>query len=158
MVRQHPDYRDEIVIEVDVDSRPVLLEGDEDLLHRVVSNLVLNSVQAAEPGVQTTVRVEARNSRLEQTPVGLDLPRPVLLRVSDDGPGINQDDLERIFDPFFSGRPGGTGLGLAIVHRAVEAHHGSVFVESEPGRGTRFSIYLPGDSPAAEPATGGGQA
>lgn len=147
VVRQHPEFRDEVEIVEKLPDEPVVIEGDEDLLHRVVSNLVLNAVQAAPPGRRTTVEVEVSDDRSRSPVRGLDVTSPVLVRVSDDGPGIPETDLSRIFDPFFSGRRGGTGLGLAIVHRAVEAHRGSIFVESEPGEGTRFSIYLPATPP-----------
>jgi signal transduction histidine kinase len=63
--------------------------------------------------------------------------------VEDDGPGIDPELRDRLFQPFVSGRSGGSGLGLAIVQRAVEAHRGVVLVDSEPGRGARFTVYLP---------------
>jgi signal transduction histidine kinase len=65
------------------------------------------------------------------------------LVVSDDGPGIPPEVHDRLFQPFVSGRAGGSGLGLAIVHRAVEAHGGMVFVDSEPGHGSTFTVLLP---------------
>jgi CheY-like chemotaxis protein len=75
------------------------------------------------------------------------------LRVSDNGAGISADILKRIFDPFFTtkGRGRGTGLGLAVVHGVVESHGGACSVETVPGRGTAFSVYLPLTSaPAAD--------
>ena len=60
----------------------------------------------------------------------------------DNGPGIDPDVRDRLFQPFVSGRPGGSGLGLAIVQRAVEAHRGLVLVDSAPGEGTTFTILL----------------
>ena len=72
------------------------------------------------------------------------------LRVIDDGPGVDVDLKERIFAPFVSGRPGGSGLGLAIVQRAVEAHDGLVFLDSAPGAGTTFTIYLHAKGPPQE--------
>jgi signal transduction histidine kinase len=65
------------------------------------------------------------------------------LRVSDDGPGLPDDVRARLFQPFISRRPGGVGLGLAVVHRMVEAHHGTIAVESTPGAGTTFTVLLP---------------
>jgi signal transduction histidine kinase len=66
----------------------------------------------------------------------------VALRVSDDGPGIPAEIRDRLFDPFFTTKPGGSGLGLSIVHRAIEAHSGFVFVDSDD-RGTRVTVLLP---------------
>jgi signal transduction histidine kinase len=67
----------------------------------------------------------------------------VSIRIADDGPGIPDEVRERMFDPFFTTRPGGSGLGLAVVHRAVESHAGFVFVDSEEGSGTRMTVLLP---------------
>jgi len=66
-----------------------------------------------------------------------------MLKVSDDGPGVSEKLRKKIFEPFVSGRVGGSGLGLAIVQRAVLAHHGVVFFDSEPNVGTSFTVLLP---------------
>jgi len=139
MVRQHPDCPSEALIEVA--GGPTLMEGDEDLLHRVVSNLVLNAVQAKGPGVH--VAVYAGRLAPEDVPAGITIENPVTLRVSDNGPGIPDTVRERLFEPFVTGRPGGTGLGLAIVQRAVVAHRGMVLVDSVAGQGTTFTVFFP---------------
>jgi two-component system sensor histidine kinase PilS (NtrC family) len=154
VIQQHPSYHEEIEIDVSLEDRPVLFDGDEDLMHRVVSNLVLNAVQAAPAGRVTRVEVEVRNWEGDSAPQGIDIKNPVILRVSDNGPGINESDLKRIFDPFFTKRRGGTGLGLAIVHRAVREHQGTVLVSSSPDSGTRFTVCLPGRTPAATEVAG----
>jgi two-component system sensor histidine kinase PilS (NtrC family) len=64
------------------------------------------------------------------------------LRVSDTGPGIPAEIRDRLFDPFFTTKTNGSGLGLAVVHRAIEAHRGIVFVDTN-SRGTRFTVVLP---------------
>lgn len=151
VVSRHPAFREEVEITSVIDDAPVVIEGDEDLLHRVITNLLLNAVQAAPDGRPTSIRVELSRLSKLGAPHGLDIPDPVMLRVIDDGPGIAEADLERVFDPFFSRRQGGTGLGLAIVHRAVREHQGTVLVESEPGAGTRFTVYLPGTTGARNP-------
>ena len=117
------------------------MEGDEDLLHRVVSNLVLNAVQAAGTGARVTVRTGRPASH--ELPRGAGIENPVALAVSDNGPGIPENLRARLFDPFVTGRVGGTGLGLAIVQRAVEAHRGLVLVDSTEGKGTTFTVYFP---------------
>jgi signal transduction histidine kinase len=63
--------------------------------------------------------------------------------VRDTGVGITREDLDHIFEPFFSRKPGGTGLGLATTARIVEAHRGTIEVASQPGKGTTFTIKLP---------------
>lgn len=139
LVREHPDCPEsaEIVLEGD----PTPMEGDEDLLHRVVSNLVLNAVQASGPRARVTVRTG--RSVPSDLPAGSGIDNPVSLRVSDNGPGLPDHVRARIFEPFVTGRVGGTGLGLAIVQRAVDAHRGLVLVDTTPGRGTTFTVHFP---------------
>ncbi|MFQ5550166.1 MAG: nitrogen regulation protein NR(II) [Gemmatimonadales bacterium] len=139
MLREHPDCREGS--EILVAAGHSAMEGDEDLLHRVVFNLVLNALQAGGKG--TRVNLEVRMAEPSDLPPDVTLEQPVLLRVTDNGPGIPKDVQARLFDPFVTGRVGGTGLGLAIVQRAVEAHRGLVFVESTEGVGTTFSVFLP---------------
>jgi len=139
LIRAHPDCRPDAVITVE--GSRTMLEGDEDLLHRVVANLVLNAVQVARGAVRVTVSVKAVTAA--EIPHGTNLEHAVRLQVRDSGPGIPAEIRERLFDPFVSGRPGGSGLGLAIVQRAVQAHHGLVLVDSTPGAGTTFTIFLP---------------
>jgi two-component system, NtrC family, sensor histidine kinase PilS len=139
LVSQHPDYPADARIELL--GGPTAMEGDEDLLHRVVSNLVLNAVQAAGAGAHVTVRTGRPEPH--RVPGGAQIDNPVALDVSDNGPGIPESVRARLFEPFVTGRTGGTGLGLAIVQRAVEAHRGLVLVDSTPGRGTTFTVYFP---------------
>jgi two-component system, NtrC family, sensor histidine kinase PilS len=139
MVRQHPDCPD--TIHIDLRHSEALVQGDEDLLHRVVANLVLNAVQASEG--QADVGVEVRHAQVGEVPPDLQAEGAVLLRVFDNGPGIPEELREKLFDPFVTGRVGGSGLGLAIVQRAVEAHRGAVLVDSTPGQGSDFRIFIP---------------
>lgn len=155
VVRQHPACGDDVEIRVSLEEEPVLFEGDEELMHRVVTNLVLNAVQAAEPNSRTVVEVEVRNAPGGSALPGVDIVDPVILQVSDNGPGIEEADLKRIFDPFFTKRRGGSGLGLAIVHRAVREHRGTVLVTSSPGTGTQFTVCLPRKKTPAPPEVAG---
>ena len=139
LVREHPDCPEDAAIELSGDAAP--MEGDEDLLHRVVSNLVLNAVQATGKGARVEVRVGRPAS--QELPGGAGIENPVSLAVSDNGPGIPEGLRARLFEPFVTGRVGGTGLGLAIVQRAVDAHRGMVLVDTTPGKGTTFTVYLP---------------
>jgi len=111
---------------------------DPDRMTQVLLNLFLNALAAMEPGGVLSV--------------GLDLQDERTLRISvaDTGTGIPREDLGRVFDPYFTTKPSGTGLGLAIVHRIVEAHGGDIRLESEPGRGTTFTILLPVEAAGKE--------
>ena len=114
-----------------------LVVADADQMKQVLVNLISNAVQVMEPtGGTVTIRVWSDD--------GL-----VLFSVADTGPGIEEDELEKVFAPFHSTRADGTGLGLTIVHRIIDQHRGSIFVESMPGTGTTFTVALP-----AMPATG----
>jgi two-component system sensor histidine kinase PilS (NtrC family) len=142
LVRQHPEVQEGVELQVVDPTGPVRVPGDPDLLHRAVFNLVLNAAQFAGP--DGCVKVEIWDRGRSLSPPGTEMVDPVCLRVSDTGPGVDPDHLPRIFDPFFTHRPGGSGLGLAMVHRAVEAHHGAVLVERAEEGGARFVLYLPG--------------
>lgn len=155
LVREHPDCRDDV--EIQVEGERALMEGDDDLLHRIVGNLVLNAAQALGGGRKETGRdgqgraetgggrivVEVRPAAPGEVPGGDGPENAVRLSVSDDGPGIPDEIRDRLFEPFVTGRTGGTGLGLAVVQRAVEAHRGLILVESAQGRGTTFTVYFP---------------
>ena len=148
LIRAHPDCRPDAAITIE--GEHTLLDGDEDLLHRVVANLVLNAVQAARGPIKVTVSVKP--ALPSEIPHGTDLEHAVRLQVRDNGPGIPEEVRERLFQPFVSGRSGGSGLGLAIVQRAVEAHRGLVLVDSGPGSGTTFTIFLPAKMVAEDAA------
>ena len=147
LARQHPDAPAEARIALAAPERPVPIEGDEDLLHRVVFNLVLNALQAA-PAADVTVEVAP--AAVSMLPLGVTIEAPRLVRVRDTGPGVAAHILPRLFEPFVTGRTGGTGLGLAIVQRAVQAHRGVILCDSRPGAGTAFTIYVPARFSAEE--------
>lgn len=151
LVREHPDCSAGVRIEVEAE--PAVVDADADLLHRALMNLLLNAVQAvAGSGRPGTVRVAVDVPPADGLRLGREFDRPVRLRVTDTGPGVDPELLPRLFEPFVSGRPGGSGLGLAIVQRAVEAHRGLVFVDAAPGGGTIFTIYLHARAAGREPA------
>ncbi len=136
VVQQHPDCTDGVAIEVD--AQPVRVEGDEDLLHRVVVNLVLNAVQVCNG--KCKIVVELREADASELPREFRLETGVLLKVTDTGPGIPSHLRDRLFEPFVTDRDGGSGLGLAIVQRAVQAHRGVIWTDSDP---TTFTVVLP---------------
>jgi PAS domain S-box-containing protein len=143
----------EVRAEIDPSAPAVL--GTAVQLHQVVMNLCVNAAQAMDRTGVLSVRL----SKLTATPE-LSLRVPELgagghylkLVVQDTGRGMDGQTLGRIFEPFFTTKEGGegSGLGLAVVHGVVKAHDGAIAVESEPGRGTTFEIYLP---TLAEPET-----
>jgi len=139
LVRRHPTATRETHIVVSGTCPAV--DGNEDLLHRLAVNLLLNAVQAARGCVEVTAEVyEDAAASLPEMP---GCTRAACLRIHDNGPGIPDDVRERLFQPFVTGREGGIGLGLAVVHRTVEAHRGVILVDSAPGAGTTFTVQLP---------------
>jgi len=126
--------------------RPVL--ADPSQIQQIIMNLCTNAgqVMEAEGGVLTfTLDIADLTAPLHTIVEELSPGRYVRIQVRDTGPGIPPENLERIFDPFFTtkGVGEGTGLGLAVVHGIVQDRNGGIVVESEEGRGTTFSIYLP---------------
>jgi two-component system sensor histidine kinase PilS (NtrC family) len=137
----HPDRKPSVRVTCTGPQGPLVIDGDEDLLHRAVFNLALNAVQAAP--ASGSVQIDLGEMPEDELPAGVVFEQgAIALRVSDDGPGIPAEIRDRLFHPFFTTKPGGSGLGLAVVHRAVEAHRGLVLVDSSPG-GTRFTVLLP---------------
>lgn len=110
------------------DIPPFMLDGQ--LMERVIYNLLLNAAQASPPGGSITVKTRELDGTVE-------------IAVIDRGSGIEPKHLENIFNPFFTTKSSGVGLGLAIVSKIIDEHEGKIAVESEPGSGTIFRIYLP---------------
>ena len=119
-----------------------LVQAAPQEIERILLNLVVNARQAITgAGTITLVTSNAQVDHVGEEEIG---PVPyVMISVSDDGTGIDEETRARLFEPFFTTREDGTGLGLAIVYDIVARSHGHVQVESEPGHGTTFRIYLP---------------
>jgi two-component system sensor histidine kinase PilS (NtrC family) len=147
VVAQRPEAHDRATFDVLVGDGLDDLWGDPDLVHRTLTNLMLNAVQVSDPESQVTVRIVADALSPEAAPTGIGIWLPVRIRVIDDGPGIQPEDIGRIFDPFYTRRQGGSGMGLAIAHRAIQAHGGALLVTSTPGEGATFVVILPRREP-----------
>jgi len=122
--------RARIHCELQLDQRIEPVEADPELLHRAISNLVLNAMDAMPHGGTLTLRTRSENNK-------------VMIDVADTGSGLTTEECERIFTPYYTSKQHGTGLGLAIVQSVVSDHGGRICVESPPGRGTTFVIELP---------------
>ena len=131
--------------------------GNANQLCQVMVNLIQNSAQALEGarerGIEPWITVSSTRS-------GEDY---VEIKVQDNGPGIAAEDLDHVFDPFFTKKEvgAGMGLGLSICHRIIESHNGRIEVESEPGRPTVFSVIIPqpwqGEMDTEEPSLSAGR-
>jgi two-component system, NtrC family, nitrogen regulation sensor histidine kinase NtrY len=113
--------------------------ADAELLHRAISNLVLNAMDAMPQGGRLTLRTRDDGGK-------------VVIEVADTGAGLTPEECERVFTPYYTSKQHGTGLGLAIVQSVVSDHGGSIRVQSEPGRGTTFVIELPRNANRAQNA------
>jgi two-component system, NtrC family, nitrogen regulation sensor histidine kinase NtrY len=126
-----------IECKLELDKAAGAVAADPDLLHRALSNLVLNAMDAMPNGGTLTLRSRRYDGK-------------VIVEVSDTGTGLTPEECERIFTPYYTSKQHGTGLGLAIVQSVVSDHGGRISVQSEPGRGTTFVIELPGGSETQE--------
>jgi PAS domain S-box-containing protein len=123
---------DPVTIRLEVRNPIPGFTGDQTQLEQVLLNLLLNAQRATRPGGRITVRLSCD-----------DAAGNIRMEVSDNGPGISEDIMKKIFQPFFTTRTDGTGLGLAICLKNVQYHGGTIDVESEIGKGTRFIVTLP---------------
>ncbi len=135
----HADGRPRLLQKLDLDDSLGPIDADPDLLHRAISNLVLNAVDAMPDGGVLTVRTKASVDNLR-------------IDVSDTGSGLTKEECGRLFTPYYTTKVHGTGLGLAIVQSVVSDHQGSISVESAPGKGTTFHIDLPRRTSETAPA------
>ena len=147
---------------------PLPILADSNHLQQVLMNLAVNARDAMPEGGEFLLRTD--RVQLGEEPAADGYRRPgayALLRVSDTGTGMDQATLARIFEPFFTTKETGkgTGLGLSVVYGIIKQHEGFVTVQSEPGKGSTFSIYLPLNDlvpqqeppPPQEPAGGGSE-
>ena len=122
---------------------PLTVPVDPAQIEDAVLNLIINAIESADSNGEVKIRVTRTENNRDE-----DYERfEAVIEVSDNGRGISEQDLARIFNPFFTTRPGGTGLGLPAVRRIIRAHGGRVEVTSSPGEGSTFTIHLPFNPP-----------
>ena len=138
-------------VEVECDAATPEMEVDPNQLHQIFTNLVLNARDAMPAGGTITLGAQQHDAAA-RFPFGVVAhpERFVHLTVTDTGCGMSPETLQRIYEPLFTTKPSGTGLGLPVTHQVVQRHGGEIFVESSPGHGTTFHIFLPAMVAVAE--------
>jgi len=134
----------DIEISTDLDEQLPEIWVDENLINQVIMNMLVNAQHAIEG--EGRIEIKTRLIAAGDCPDSIKEPQDMAeIKITDTGCGIPQGDLQRIFDPFFTtkGVGKGTGLGLSVSHGTIEAHGGTIEVESTVGKGTEFRIYLP---------------
>ena len=119
-----------IVVESNPDGRNFMVEADQDLIHRVLMNLIINSIQAISGKGKIIINIADEKGGYSIT-------------IKDTGSGISNENITKIFNPFFTTKEKGSGLGLPIVRKIIEGHGGTIDIESVEGVGTRVLISLP---------------
>jgi signal transduction histidine kinase len=120
-----------------LDPDPMPIDADPEMLHRALSNLVLNAMDAMPDGGKLTLSAKSLGATIE-------------MRVADTGTGLTPEECERLFTPYYTTKQHGTGLGLAIVQSVVADHAGTIAVESQPGGGAAFVLHFPRAKPSGE--------
>jgi signal transduction histidine kinase len=132
LVKPQADIR-QVALRVDAPGGAAV-EGDKDKLTQILLNVLLNAVQFSPAGGVVEVRLQQK-----LLPHG----KYAVVGISDEGPGIDPADRERIFDPFFSTRENGTGLGLSIASRLIDEHRGYIDLDSDRKKGALFLLHFP---------------
>lgn len=117
---------------LEADPEQIVISGDQRQMEQVFTNLFLNAVDAMQGNGAISASVKKADDA-------------VVIRIRDTGKGIARESIDKIFEPFYTTRDKGTGLGLAIVYNIIKKHYGEIAVESEEGKGTTFTITLPGE-------------
>lgn len=149
-----------VIPELVIPDEPVMIKGDPNLLHQAFLNILKNSIEEMKNGGSLYVsvsnsadidfegdytdgivkRMKEFGARVMKSWTGA---KNIIIIIEDDGPGIKNEDKDRIFEPFYSTKHDGTGLGLSITKQIIESHNGTIRVENREEKGTRFIIKLP---------------
>ncbi|VAX21546.1 hypothetical protein MNBD_NITROSPINAE03-1643, partial [hydrothermal vent metagenome] len=149
LLKSTPEYSDKINFESDF-STDLSACVDQELIRQVIWNLCVNAIDAIDG--EGSVLIKAYTDKIAaytiDTRAGLSADDNhftdcVCIKVSDTGKGIEKQDMNKIFEPFYTTKSYGTGLGLPTVHKIVKIHGGKIEVRSEPGERTTFSVWLP---------------
>ena len=133
-----------IACSYDINEELWAVEADKGQINQVINNLVINAIQAMPGGGKLTVKAENYDRNGSEKEIAeLNGNHFVKISVSDTGHGIPKENIEKIFDPYFTTKQRGSGLGLATTYAIIKKHGGKILVESELGKGTTFHIYLP---------------
>lgn len=123
--------RSHIAIQLKKAKKPLVVEGDREKLKQVFLNLVKNAMEALKKGGDLIIQSDL-------------LEKQVIITITDNGPGIQQKDRDKLFTPFFTTKQRGTGLGLSVSKKIIEDHPGgSLSIDSQEGRGTTVRVTLP---------------
>ncbi|MFW5636484.1 MAG: ATP-binding protein, partial [Thermodesulfobacteriota bacterium] len=143
--------RQHVLLVRDIDSELPPIQMDPEKMKQALLNILLNALHVMPEGGELHV-LALRRENLEM----FTGPQEVEIRICDTGPGVAPEDMDYIFDPFFTRTPEGSGLGLSITHTIIEEHGGKIMVDSKLGRGACFKIFFPllesesGENPSKE--------
>ena len=135
-IRYLPDWRDDIQVIKSLQDHLPFIRANKTEIRQLIWNVLMNAIQSMPNGGRVTIETGKDTTDIS---AGQFLE----IKISDNGQGIMENDLGKIFEPFYTTREKGTGLGLAIVNRIVEGHAGKIKVDSRSGEGTTFTIWLP---------------
>lgn len=130
LVKNHPMYNKGIEINVEFPQEKRIVFIDSEQIKQVFINILLNALTAVGREGRIDIYFSKKNNQCG-------------ISFNDTGMGIEKEDIERLFQPFFSRTPGGSGLGLSVAHRIVEQHRGEITVKSKKGKGSTFTVWLP---------------
>jgi two-component system, cell cycle sensor histidine kinase and response regulator CckA len=144
-------------LKAEIGDDPLFALADRNQIAQVVHNIVINASQAMPGG--GTVGLKLTTAKLKSgNHMGLPLGEYISIAVSDSGPGIPDGNQKRIFDPYFSTKPGASGLGLSVCHSIIKHHGGGIDVYSKPGFGTVFTVFIPASKPESVSGSAAAQA